>query len=376
MDCPKCGHQQQGSETCEACGIIFAKYEAQQQRLKEQRDSMQAAKPAGDNDIKVIVVAAILLIALGLFLFSGDDESQRQDGPSVVAETEPVDIVEKPRAQISNSYRGNNIAAQLNKANFARNAIERARNATVFLSTSWGSGSGFFITHNCMILTNKHVVVPDREWLMKKRANVEKAEPVLERMEAMVEKRRSEFYDRCDDCSDEALDNYMRGLEEDYFNFRKMYERDKQLLEDISYNSNIKAVLTDNTEHDVDIIRISRNNDLALLILRGGYCPVIPTSDVRNINIGDKLYTVGSPLGLKHTVTSGIYSGLQTRNNNIYIQTDAPINPGNSGGPLLDSNGHVIGINTMILANTEGIGFAIPIRKALTEFNIKPSKAR
>jgi S1-C subfamily serine protease len=82
------------------------------------------------------------------------------------------------------------------------------------------------------------------------------------------------------------------------------------------------------------------------------------------------VYTIGSPSGLRHTVTSGVISGFRERDGQSFIQTDAPINPGNSGGPLVDENGRVLGINTMILRDTQGIGFAIPIQAVREEFGL------
>ena len=85
---------------------------------------------------------------------------------------------------------------------------------------------------------------------------------------------------------------------------------------------------------------------------------------------GDKVYTIGSPVGLRHTVTAGIFSGYRQHETNgqVYLQTDAAINPGNSGGPLIDEHGFARGVNTMILRDTQGIGFAIPIEKVFEEF--------
>ena len=84
------------------------------------------------------------------------------------------------------------------------------------------------------------------------------------------------------------------------------------------------------------------------------------------------MVAVGNPIGLDNTVTVGIVSSLSRSSEEVgalgkktqFIQTDAAINPGNSGGPLVDSYGNVVGINTCIRANAEGIGFAIPINKA------------
>ena len=106
-----------------------------------------------------------------------------------------------------------------------------------------------------------------------------------------------------------------------------------------------------------------------MLVLDDKTCPIIKPDSHTAVHIGEALYTIGSPVGLKHTVTSGVFSGIIEENNRTYIQTDAPINPGNSGGPLVTKQGHVIGVNTMVLSNTEGIGFAIPMDVVRQEFN-------
>jgi len=78
------------------------------------------------------------------------------------------------------------------------------------------------------------------------------------------------------------------------------------------------------------------------------------------------VYTIGNPVGLRNTVTSGVFSGYRQMEatKDLLLQTDAPINPGNSGGPLFNMNGEVVGINTAIVASGQGIGFAIPINVA------------
>jgi S1-C subfamily serine protease len=89
-----------------------------------------------------------------------------------------------------------------------------------------------------------------------------------------------------------------------------------------------------------------------------------------DLMIGETVIAIGNPFGFSHTVTTGVISALdrsiqaQDRTYRNFIQTDASINPGNSGGPLLNINGELVGINTAIYAKAQGIGFAIPIRKA------------
>jgi len=114
--------------------------------------------------------------------------------------------------------------------------------------------------------------------------------------------------------------------------------------------------------------------DLAVLKLEGkGPWPIAQLGDSSKIKVGDWAIAVGNPFGLENTVTLGIISNLKRNVTQLgiydkkleLIQTDAAINPGNSGGPLLNSNGEVIGINTLIRSGPgAGLSFAIPINKA------------
>lgn len=97
---------------------------------------------------------------------------------------------------------------------------------------------------------------------------------------------------------------------------------------------------------------------------------ILPIGDSGSMKIGDWVVAIGNPYGFEHTVTVGVLSATEreisipettgTRNYKHLLQTDASINPGNSGGPLLNMNGEVIGINTAVNAEAQGIGFAIP----------------
>ena len=114
--------------------------------------------------------------------------------------------------------------------------------------------------------------------------------------------------------------------------------------------------------------------DLAVLKIEGkGPWPKAELGDSTTIKVGDWAIAVGNPFGLENTVTLGIISNLKRNVTQLgiydkkleLIQTDAAINPGNSGGPLLNSNGEVIGINTLIRSGPgAGLSFAIPINKA------------
>ena len=98
-----------------------------------------------------------------------------------------------------------------------------------------------------------------------------------------------------------------------------------------------------------------------------GTLPALPLGDSDALRVGEEVFALGSPLGLDQTMTRGIVSAINRLLPDVpfaisepVIQTDAAINPGNSGGPLVNARGEVIGINTAILPEAEGIGFAIP----------------
>ncbi|MCD1260972.1 trypsin-like peptidase domain-containing protein [Paenibacillus athensensis] len=111
--------------------------------------------------------------------------------------------------------------------------------------------------------------------------------------------------------------------------------------------------------------------DLAALKIDGDKdFPILPLGKAEDVNVGDWVVAIGNPYGFDHTVTVGVLSAKErpitipdekgTREYKHLLQTDASINPGNSGGPLLNLNGEVIGINTAVSAQAQGIGFAIP----------------
>jgi S1-C subfamily serine protease len=120
------------------------------------------------------------------------------------------------------------------------------------------------------------------------------------------------------------------------------------------------------------VVGTDSSNDLALLRVSNmpSGIPAATLGDSSQVSVGDTAIAIGSPFGLEETVTQGIISALDrtysTNGSTLtgLIQTDAPVNPGNSGGPLLNAQGQVIGINTMIESPVEGnvgVGFAVPI---------------
>jgi serine protease Do len=120
---------------------------------------------------------------------------------------------------------------------------------------------------------------------------------------------------------------------------------------------------------DANVLGVHKESDLALLKIEQTNLPTLSLEESQNIRVGQMVLAVGSPEGLQNSVTMGVISAVARQADPAkslnYVQTDAPINPGNSGGPLVDMNGHVVGLNTFILSQSggsEGLGFAIPAR--------------
>jgi serine protease Do len=129
--------------------------------------------------------------------------------------------------------------------------------------------------------------------------------------------------------------------------------------------TDIKVALADGRVFDAKLVGKSPELDIALIKIEGQGFPSVSLGDSETAEVGDMVIAIGNPFGLSHTVTSGIISakgrviGVGPYDN--LIQTDAAINPGNSGGPLFDSSGEVLGINTVIIASGQNLGFAVPI---------------
>jgi len=134
----------------------------------------------------------------------------------------------------------------------------------------------------------------------------------------------------------------------------------------------IKVITSDKREYKGRLVGSDVRSDVAVLQIDGeGRLQAARLGDSNDLMIGETVIAIGNPFGLSHTVTTGVISALDRSvrtDERIYrrfIQTDASINPGNSGGPLLNIEGDVIAINTAIYQKAQGIGFAIPINKAM-----------
>ncbi|MBI3946886.1 MAG: trypsin-like peptidase domain-containing protein [Armatimonadetes bacterium] len=135
----------------------------------------------------------------------------------------------------------------------------------------------------------------------------------------------------------------------------------------VSGADSIGVILADGRRLRGEVVGSDNPSDLAVVKVPSENLPEPPRLSSAPLRPGQWAIAIGNPYGLEHTVTLGVISATKrpvtigSRTYDNLIQTDCAINPGNSGGPLLDISGHVIGINTAVLSNAQGVGFAIPI---------------
>ncbi len=281
----------------------------------------------------------------------------------------------------------------------AANAIERAAAATVAVEGAAGYGSGFFITAQGHIITNKHVVRPvvattarQEKYFTDTRARMkeisrrletegrrlERAGHSLERMAEITAKQTDPNLKRAyRDQYNDDLATY-RSWKADYRQRKKRFEAEKAKFDEqhrqYAYRKSVASLsrtftiyLADRSRFYVRLEAVSRDHDLALLKLDGYQTPCLEAAPDHSVTQGQPVYAIGNPVKLHNSVTSGVFSGYE----NGYLQTNAQIYPGNSGGPLVDQKGRVLGINTFkkLTRKFEGLGFAIPIEIVWQDFS-------
>ena len=387
MQCPSCGNKQSNSVECERCGIIFEKYRIRQQRLASEKAAQE--EQALTKKTKSIPGLAVglsigLLVGGGAFFFYGNNDnniappeqtaylSPQQAIPNrnkkeTVTPKQRTNTKSPSRLNTNDSLEG--LAQQLNENYPASTAIEKARNATVYIKTSWGSGSGFFVSENGLIITNKHVLQMQDKDLISLNSNADKLAKRLARSQKNINYYKGKVLQIRNNEMRRQLKEDIREMEREYSKYNGVH---RELLEQISTietsspSDGVEVILIDGSSYSINSVIISDHHDLALISINTYGAPYLSVS--HGADQGQKVYTVGNPHGLRHTVTSGIISGYRKYKGEDFIQTDAAINPGNSGGPLVDKRGKVLGVNTMIIRDTEGIGFAIPMKSVLEEF--------
>jgi S1-C subfamily serine protease len=152
----------------------------------------------------------------------------------------------------------------------------------------------------------------------------------------------------------------------------------------VAETDTVQVTLKDGRTFEGKVVGIDTVTDVAVVKIPADKLPIVKLGNSQNLIPGQWAIAIGNPLGLDNTVTIGIISATDRTSAQVgvpdkrvsFIQTDAAINPGNSGGPLLNAQGEVIGVNTAIRADAQGLGFAIPIETAARVANELFTKGR
>ena len=294
MECPKCGCQQPESVECKACGVIVARY--REQRIKRQYDELYGEvteDPKSRFSFKPLATPMVVAGALAIvayFLVSGSEPELN---------TDPVARVKAVESAVA--------IVETDDPNF--NAIEYARDATLLIKTRTGTGTGFFVNDKCQIVTNLHVVDPSDENLDRKEEHLGEQWEQVRAFETEVETRKAEFLATCQDCSEAAYEHavgqYERRLVSTY---NKLSERQEE-FDELSFDPEILVVTSNGGQYDGTVLQTSGESDLALLRIDEQDCSYLDPADTEELSHGAPLYTIGSPLGMGHSVSAGVFSG-------------------------------------------------------------------
>ncbi len=312
--------------------------------------------------------------------------------PGQVSSTS-VPVAAEPTAAILGK---NDLRARMLAEREPRSPIERATLAVVSIETSLGGGAGFFVTPTGHLVTNRHVVRPtDTKGWRAANEEIERLESEFRRAQHRLKeekepidelKQHVAILDKQIKKSDEGgrRDHLMAERQEYVLELKKRKKRYRELKgqftkkqrafrkakQDFHFKSNatvaassFKVTLKNGEEFRARLLKVSDTFDLALLKIDGVTSPFLEPASRGDLVQGGKVYAIGSPLGLRDSVTAGVLTNLGAE----LISTDAQILPGNSGGPLVTESGQVVGVNTFKFAESaaaEGFGLAIPFPRA------------
>jgi serine protease Do len=383
MNCPKCRHEQPEAPRCSSCGIYFDKFSRRHARA---RHAERASVRPGTSGFGWGAIALTAIVSAAFSAHLARSKAAPSAPPSqsqtlmTAGSEESAATSSAPEAPQRSPPALRGLAAQVAKAAPARNAIERARNATVFIQTRSGYGSGFIVDAACHVITSRHVVESDNargEPVAVAPADLRARMGIDEmrlraRIEQQVQMRHSLAGQAGTNLELLELDEKIETLQRELDAVSAPPVRDRDVAarrpEPNEPDTGFSVTLVDGTEFHGLQSRVSDRIDLAMFQLPADNCPHLTAADSTRLVQGEQLYTIGNPSGLTYSVTSGVFSGDRGNGDGRFLQTDASINPGNSGGPLITAAGRVVGINTKVLSGTEGIGFAIPIEAVYREF--------
>jgi len=348
-------------------------------RAERVRDVPTDSRIGAGPFVATAIVTALLVFG---FMRNRDKPPASATDMQPVAERTVIVIRERPRGaepvqgEVAAEPALASVQPQSDGSGGPAKPLEVARDATVIIETGWGMGSGFIIDEQCHVITNRHVIETDGTRVADQVVQDPDAQAAMSEARARLQYNIIAAENRLHALRNEPASNLERFELE-----RRIEEMRKQLADPSKYlkkyivntvdkagRAGFTAKLHDGTRYDSLYAKFADDSDLALFKLPANYCQHIRPGRSKELAFGQRLYTIGNPSGMAYTLTSGVFSGERNDGEARYLQTDAPINPGNSGGPLITEDGRVIGVNTMVLRDTQGIGFALPIEAVFDSF--------
>ena len=290
-----------------------------------------------------------------------------------------------------------NLKDDLHQAFKPASKIDEASLSVVTVVTTAGSGSGFFVTSDGYIITNRHVVRPTTssqakntkvqlaEWKQRLddfKLDLDDDEERLNEMKLTIDEDRE--YMESGRASETHKAQYLRYVkrykknkdihEDNVKKYRKQEKEYKKEKSEFGFSSSLSnfskkftITLKDGKKLKAKLVKISKDHDLALLKLDNYTTPFLTLSEQRYPKQGTRVFAIGSPFGISDALTTGIV----TKSSQKALFTDAQILPGNSGGPLVNAEGEVLGVNTAVLSaaqNMDGLGVAVYASHIRSEF--------
>jgi S1-C subfamily serine protease len=348
---------------------------------------------------KIVLAAAMVVLHLGTVSVSaGVYKYQDENGKWHFTDQPPKNKANTAvTAPTSTSNVKNDLKEKLHQAFKPASKIDEASLSVVTVVTSAGSGSGFFVTSDGYIITNRHVVRPTTstqskdsevqlaEWKQRLddfKLDLEDDEERLNEMKLTIDEDRE--YMESSQASETHKAQYLRYVkrynknkdihEGNVKKYRKQEKDYKKEKSEFGFNSSMSnfskkftITLKDGKKLKAKLVKISKDHDLALLKLDNYTTPFLTLSEQRYPKQGTRVFAIGSPFGISDALTSGIV----TKSSQKALFTDAQILPGNSGGPLVNANGEVLGVNTAVLSaaeNADGLGVAVYASHIRSEF--------
>ena len=340
---------------------------------------------------RIIVWALVFTVAVSMPSAAKIYKYQRSDGTWVFTD-DPGELPEDAQTLYGGGVSGLqgpavDLTARLTERFRPRTDVERATLATVVVQSGVGRGSGFFVSEEGHILTNRHVIrTPEskKKFMEKRGEQVEMKISEYEKKFAAEQQRldvakeelesyRGRLHPRSYTRKKAEFEAHQQDLDHRKAEFEAEADRIRDQLGDEEYQDRIANIeryftvlLADRSELRAYLVAVSDRMDLALLKIDGHRTPKLAPAAPYSVPTGGRVYAIGNPIALHHSVSQGVLSGYEQG----YIKTDAKIYPGNSGGPLVSEGGKVLGVNTFkkLTRQYEGLGFAIPVQAALKEF--------